>query len=228
MTRIAICDDQDDASDLLEKLLNRIIFNNNYDMEIVCVTDSQEEIFDLVAKEKIDVLFLDINFENSEHTGIEFANKLRKINKDFYLIFLTGYYEYALLSFKCKTFDFIVKPADVSKLSSTLERLHEDIYSEKNKLVQFKNNIILNENDIVYIEKSGYRAIIHTIDGKTHTTYGNIKELNNLLSDEFVQSHRSYIVNKKFIKSVDKKNNVIYFEEDFTCPVSDTFSNLLI
>ncbi len=228
MTRIAICDDQDDASDLLEKLLNRIIFNNNYDMEIVCVTDSQDEIFDLVSKDKIDVLFLDINFSNSDETGIDFATRLRKINKNFYLIFLTGYFEYALLSFKCKTFDYIVKPADMSKLGTTLERLHEDIYNENNKLVEFKNNIILNENDIVYIEKCGYQAIIHTMDGKTHTTYGSVKEIIDILSNEFVQSHRSYIVNKKHIKSVDKKNNTIFFEEDFSCPLSHSFADLLI
>lgn len=228
MINIAICDDDKDASDLIKKLITKIISDNHYNMNVTYVTDSQKEIYELVADKKVDALFLDIKFEGNKENGLTLAKKLREINNDFYLIFITGYFEYAMLSFEHKTFDFILKPASMEKLESTLFRLNEEINLTQNNLITFKNNIVLNPNEILFIQKSGYKAIIHTKNNKLYNSYGTIKELTDLLPSNFVQSHRAFIVNKKLINCVDRKNNLIHMIEDTTCPMSDSYRKYLI
>ena len=228
MINIAICDDDNDTSNLINKLITEIIHKNNYNMNVSLVTSSQEEIFNKISNKEIDVLFLDIKFKDNDNSGLDLAENLRKVNINFYLIFITGYLEYAILSFQHKTFDFIVKPVNVDKLDDTLSRLNDEINATQNSLVKFKNNIVINPNDILFIEKAGYKAIIHTKNDKAYTSYGTIKELTNILPNNFVQSHRAFIVNKKLINSVDNKKNLIYFEKDYRCPMSNSFKKHLM
>ena len=66
--------------------------------------------------------------------GVEFATELRKFNKNFYLVFLTAHFEYSLLSFKCKTFDYLLKPISSSALLTIFKRFKDELSSPTNKV----------------------------------------------------------------------------------------------
>ena len=110
MIKIALCDDNLKSIENISKLMEAAIIEQDFDAEISLITDDQNLVYDEMKNGNIDILFLDIDFQNGGKNGVEFANELRMFNKEFYLVFLTAHFEYSLLSFKCKTYDYILKP----------------------------------------------------------------------------------------------------------------------
>lgn len=57
------------------------------------------------------------------------------------------------------------------------------------------------------------------MDGETPTMYGNMNDIENM-SDHLVRVHRSFLVNRFFIKKVYKKEKIIVLDDDTEIPVS--------
>lgn len=72
------------------------------------------------ATEQIDVAFLDI--EMPMVRGIELADRLKKINPNIRIVFVTGYAEYALDAFGADAIDYILKPYDTDMIRRALEK----------------------------------------------------------------------------------------------------------
>ena len=67
------------------------------------------------------IIFLDI--EMQEMNGIEVARRLRELEKDFLLVFITGYDNYMLESFEVLPFRYVLKPIDSEKLEPILQQI---------------------------------------------------------------------------------------------------------
>ena len=133
MIKIGMCDDDLNSIKMAAKLLEAEIIEQELDAEITIVSDNQKEIFDQIYLRNIDILFLDIDFKKSGKNGIEFAKDLRKINKDFYLVFLSAHQRYIHVSLITKVFDFLVKPINRETLSELVIRL-KDEFTTNNSL----------------------------------------------------------------------------------------------
>lgn len=71
-----------------------------------------------VSHNFVDIAFLDI--EMYQMSGIELAKQLRKINPNLYIIFLTGYTEYAMQAFGVHANGFLKKPVDKDDIDREL------------------------------------------------------------------------------------------------------------
>ena len=91
MIKIGMCDDNLNSIKIASKLLEAEIIEQDLDAEISIISSDQKKIFDAIYNKEIDVLFLDIDFKNNGKNGIDFAKDLRKINKNFYLVFLSAH-----------------------------------------------------------------------------------------------------------------------------------------
>lgn len=222
---IAICDDELPILKAIAKITEAAIISNKFDAEISTVTTDQEVIYEGIRNHQIDVLFLDVDFNNGGMNGIDFALKLREINKDFTLIFMTGHFEYVMLSFKCKTFDYIMKPVDINKVTTVLKRLTTDLSDCELGLLKVNKDYIVRTKDILFIERNKSKATIYTKDS-TYETCSSLNTLVSELPDNFVRVHRSYIVNKEQIAKISKENKSIYFDENLSCPLGQ-FNNIL-
>lgn len=60
--------------------------------------------------------------------------------------------------------------------------------------------------DILYVEGLGNYVNYFMADGTKITSYGSVKKAQELLPDNFVRVHKSYLVNKARIKSYDASN----------------------
>jgi len=222
---IAICDDELSVLKAIAKITEASIISNDFDAEVTLATTNQSLIFDGIKNHEIDVLFLDVNFDNDGVNGIEFALELRKYNKDFKLIFMTSHFEYAMLSFKCKTFDYIMKPIDNSKVTCVLKRLMAETCETELGLFKVNKDCMVRTKDILFIERNKSKATIYTKD----CTYETCYSLNNLeqeLPNNFIRTHRSYIVNKDQIAKISKESKAIYFENDVCCPLGQIHNKL--
>lgn len=154
--------------------------------------------------------------------GVEFATELRKFNKNFYLVFLTAHFEYSLLSFKCKTFDYLLKPISHNAIITLFKRFQEELCSPTNTVfIQIKRGLSIRASDILFIERKQNRTYIHT-KSCVYETSLSLNSIAKLLpSDNFVRNHRSYIVNINAVTKVNKSDNKVFFDTSTSCPIGN-------
>lgn len=222
MIKIGMCDDDLNSIKTTAKLLEAEIIEQDLDAEITAVSDNQKEIFDQIFLRNIDILFLDIDFKKSGKNGIEFAKDLRKINKDFYLVFLSAHQRYIHVSLITKVFDFLVKPINRETLSELVIRLKDEFTTNNSLFLHLNRWNFVRTDDILYIEKSGKKSLVVTREFSYPTT----KNLNTLLEElprNFARCHKSYILNKNKVISIDKKSGLAIFGKNISCPVNSQF-----
>jgi len=153
--------------------------------------------------------------EAMEMSGLDLRRKLAKVPA---CIFITAYPEYAIQGFDANALDFLVKPIDDERFDVSMERLqyYLDIHYKADLLDHSLNedslfikdgheHIKIQFYDIVYLEAlKDYTGIV-TKDRK----YCVLTPLGNLLKEKafqsFVRIHRSYAVQKHFIRKVTPK-----------------------
>ncbi|MCI4442202.1 MAG: response regulator transcription factor [Lentimicrobium sp.] len=191
-------------------------------LNILGVFESAEEALLVIEKEKIDILFLDIDMPNL--SGLDFRKNTLKIPV---CIFITAHPEHAVESFELDTLDFIVKPIKLDRFSQTMSRI-EEFMEIKLKAQLFEasiggDTIYIKEgyeqtkvklHDILYLEALKDYTLIVT-NQKRHCVLSSIGALlkeNHFQS--FIRIHRSFAVQKQFIQKINSqeielKNNVL-------------------
>lgn len=218
MVKIGICDDDQNTLNLTRKIIEDLIIHINFEAKVILVTKNQNLVYQAIENSELDILFLDVDFANEGENGIKFAKKLREINKEFRLIFFTGHFEYSLIAFKCKTFDYILKPLNQENLFSVLKRLKLDFEEPQNIFLKVNKDFSIRTCDIIFIERNKSKTVIYTKD-QCYETVFSLNIIKCKLPDSFYRVHRSYIINEDNIKSIDNKNKIILFKNNMCCPI---------
>jgi DNA-binding LytR/AlgR family response regulator len=176
-----------------------------------------------------DIIFLDIEMPYA--SGMDW---LSTANTSSLVILTTAYEQYALRSYDFNVVDYLLKPIPYARFSKAIVKarklLQKDLETEGVdyivvKVTQTKRHKIL-FRDITYIEaQQNYCNIHHRDDTQlmVRTTLNNILE--QLPSDMFCQVHRSFIVNKTRITSMDTSRINI---GGISIPVSRTYKEKLL
>ena len=176
-----------------------------------------------------DIIFLDIEMPYA--SGMDW---LSTANTSSLVILTTAYEQYALRSYDFNVVDYLLKPIPYARFSKAIVKarklLQKDLETEGVdyivvKVTQTKRHKIL-FRDITYIEaQQNYCNIHHRDDTQlmVRTTLNNILE--QLPSDMFCQVHRSFIVNKTRITSMDTSRINI---GGVSIPVSRTYKEKLL
>jgi len=227
MFNFVLCDDNLNILNKLSKLLESIFIKNNFEANISFISDNAEEVLSYINSNKADVLVLDIDLK-SNMSGLELAEKIRKDNKDCYLIFSTGHLEYAMMAYKLKTFDYLPKPITYERLEETITRLFNDINGLPKKYIKIDTkNTLIDENKIQYIKRDGMKLIYHT-ENKDYEAYSSFNKMQNLLPNNFVRCHKSYVVNINKITNLDPVSNTISFENNSMCEIGPKYKSTIM
>ncbi|WP_424963668.1 LytR/AlgR family response regulator transcription factor [Ekhidna sp.] len=187
--RCIIVDDEPIAREILESYLEPID-----QIEVVGTCASAIEASNILSRETIDLIFLDI--EMPQMNGLAFVKNLEHPPM---VIITTAYREYALEGHELNVVDYLLKPISLERFMKAVNRVlvlpgkrmtHEPyIYLKVDmKMVQ----IYLNE--ILYIQGlSNYVRLF--CDQRTLISYQKMSHLEEILPDHFMRAHRSYIVN---------------------------------
>ena len=222
MLNFVICDDNVNLLDRLEKMLETIFLEHNYDASVVFKCDNADDILNYIDHNVTDVLLLDINLKSSK-SGLELADEIRKRKNNAYLIFTTGHLEYAMVAYKYKTFDYLPKPIVYERLEDTIIRLFEDANELTKKYIKIDNkSTMIDESEIQYIKRDGMKLVFHT-SSRDYDTYSSFNKFQQNLPDTYIRCHKSYIANLNQIKDVEPVSGTITFMDGHTCDLGPKY-----
>ena len=114
--RVVIADDEALARERLRHLLAR---HDAYEIVAECVDG--DDALAAVARERPDVLFLDISMPG--RSGVDVAQALVETNATTAVVFVTAHEQFALRAFEVSALDYLVKPVDRERFDAMLARV---------------------------------------------------------------------------------------------------------
>lgn len=196
----------------IKTVISRIIQSVNYNSEIyhcnLCYNS-------LLIADKQDINIFIIDFPIEDNFGLEIAYQIRGIRKYSMtpiLIFSNtiGLELEAYSQIHC--YYFFKKPANLVQVSKILNILLSNDEIEQSILRLKSNNIIYSfkQSEIIYIERLNRKLIVNTTENTLDFSGYSLQKISLQLPDNYIRCHRSYIVNKSYIKKIDIKNNKLY------------------
>ena len=208
MLNIIICEDEDITRRRIESSLHQISIKHDLDIEVNLSTKNPNDVYAYVEKNKCDILLLDIDLKSNSMNGIELGNKLRTLDKNIIIVFISSRLEKIFECFSCNPFDFIPKPSITPHLEETILRIIENkLYAPHGNFIKIKN-IIINLDNLIYIEKQLSKSIFY-FQHDTIEIYISFIELLYCLPDNFLQISKSFIINTNYITDININNKVI-------------------
>lgn len=217
---IAVCEDQIAQTNLLINQIKDWTKANGINISIDNFETAESFLFQWSDYNKYDIIFLDIKL--NKMSGIELSNIIREKNKNVDIVFVTGFFKYALHGYKVGALQYLMKPINKEDLYFCLDKTLERINNNDKKTILIietaKKTIKLGYDEIYYCIMFSPYIDIHTSSEKL-TLRKKISDMEEILpSKYFVRCHRSYIVNVKHIKSITK--NDVLLENGNIIPIS--------
>lgn len=200
MLKIAYCDDMEQDRKNIFNALAHIEAKWNDKFDIVHF-ESGEELCKYTLKNHYDIVLLDIQMGGID--GIETATRIRSLNQDTLIIFISSYDDRVKELFSFRTIAFLDKPVDIDKLEEAILRAYEIVKKESEVNFSYAKEgatLYIPIKDIVYFESSRNMVLIHTNNG-VESYYGTLASVWEQLAEtnEFVMAHRSFIFNLKYV-----------------------------
>jgi DNA-binding LytR/AlgR family response regulator len=197
-------------------------------LKLIGSFESSVEAMEFVKQYPTDVLLLDIDMPGIN--GLEMRKQLKDIPA---CIFITSHPEYAVESFELSVLDYLVKPLKGDRFATAMERL--GIYLSMRSKASLLDHTLggdtlfikdghehfkIQLHEIIYLEALKDYTSVVTANKK----YCVLSTIGNLLGEKaftsFVRIHRSYAVQKHFIKKVTPKE---VFVNEISLPVGRSY-----
>jgi len=216
MLNFVICDDHPKIIKKVTNEIDKTMFNQDFDYEKHCFFDYDDKFFAKIKKlVGYKIYILDISVKTK--TGIEAAKIIRKHDLNGVIIFLTAYEEKGLevLKNEFQILTFIVKDSEyLIKLKSAILKSLKLLDCQKYLKFSAKGiNYQLLESEILYIyrETLPRKSVIVTEQTKFFINKP-LQFFENLLTENFVKSHRACLVNKKRVSACNQRKKLIVFD----------------
>lgn len=230
--KCVIIDDEPLAVDLIKEFVSKV-----ESLELINTFNNAIDAIAVINNSNVDLIFLDI--EMPHFSGIDFLNA---IDKKPLIIFTTAYSDYAVEGFNLGAVDYLVKPIPFNRFLKSVMRAQQ-VFNSQNivstpvtpqiiapeiepdfMFVRSEyENVKINFSDILFIEGLKDYVKIYTNNNKFTLTLISLIKLENLLSSKgFSRIHRSYIINIKHVKSIQKNKVLI---GDKRIPISESYKN---
>lgn len=210
MVSAAICDDE---KAMLDRLFEHILTECERQNAEISVKKflSGGELLNSHKENPFDVVFLDIDMPRIN--GFDIAESINN-GENTLIIFITAHDELVYSSLKFRPFRFIRKTHLESELPETLSAVYAEI-SKRNAGRKFllktqTGEVFLDIGNIEYIEIYGHTLRVSVLGGDPIECYGSLSSLEEQLAVfDFVRVHKSYLVNLKYIYSIEKTRVIL-------------------
>lgn len=235
MINVFICDDNIETLKIINKIVNEFYQKINFKSFQISTFNNSKDVLDAIKntpnQKRIYILDIDLN---EKMNGLLLGREIRKLdNYSGEMIYITNHSElgFKVFQYKLRILQFIDKSYNLSNdlndsLITATKILNKSNKKDNEKTLKIKSGFqIFNIpfKDIICIEtiKNSKKVQIST-NKNIIQFYTTLKELKDKLDDNFIQVHKTSIVNKNFIISVNKsqENPFVKLTNNILCPLS--------
>jgi DNA-binding LytR/AlgR family response regulator len=234
--KILIVEDEELYADKLEMLVEKLEY------ELVGIVDNSADALAKIRQNPPDLILMDVHIQG-QHDGIELADL---INREFNIpvIFITSLLDDLTFNraARAKPIYFLNKPFSDIQLQRSIELTVRQLGTQANDTPEWEQDVFSKEHlfikvrqklekvaikDIVYLEADGRYCQIFT-ERKKYLVRLSLQECMALLpATDFLQTHRSYLINTEKIQTIDLQDNFIQFDK-FQVPLSKRHREVLL
>lgn len=222
--RCLIADDEPIARDIVQSYIKRVP-----NLKLVAVCKDAFEVLDVLKREQVDLMFLDINMP--ELSGISLLKTMPNRPE---VILTTAYAEYALEGFELAVKDYLLKPFSFERFLRAVLRVQGDAAPKEKESAAPKPGHIIVKSDkkllrllpeeIFMVEAYGNYIKIHA--DQLVLTPQVLTEFVQKLPSYFLRVHKSHVVNCNEIKSLE--GNMLLLNNGQEVPVSRSYRKDLL
>ena len=226
MVNLVICDDEPSARSLICKYVERFSEESGETFAITQFKNGEDLLHDYPVN--CDIILIDILMDMLN--GIETAARLRQIDKDVCIIFITQTPQYALNAYKVHALGYLTKPVSYQDLCYELNEALRRLSVNKDEYIILKNQsetIKLNIRDIVFVEAQNHKLRFVMSNNEVHYYYGKLVDIEQQLENKYYfRCHRAYLLNLRWLNRVEGNDAIL--ATGYTVPVSKSRRNELI
>ncbi|WP_199121060.1 LytTR family DNA-binding domain-containing protein [Pedobacter sp. ASV28] len=164
---------------------------------------------------------------------------LSRLSQHVSIVYLAEDKELAFQAFEDGVLDFITYPYSFARLEKCINKfvsfsllvpLAQPQQKQSANVNSFfvkpdskgKIELLINCNDVLFIEAFHNDVAIHMVDGRRFVCYYTMKEMEDL-SDCFMRVHKSYIINYNRMSAFDGANIIIKSSQEFRIPLGGVY-----
>lgn len=216
MLNIIICDDDQFTLQMLSTLLNRAISQSKVQAKLVCLCSAGQDLLQFIHNGGDYLYFLDYDFGRESLNGIDLVRQIYQIDPNGKIVFVTSHGDKGMdiLRSGIRPFGFIEKSMDQGKMVQEYIRYLKMAAptQEKNETgffielpIGIDEWVRLAISELAYVESvktSAHSICYHTFDGSEVTVRDTLEHAHERLGETFFRCHRSVLVNRQHILSL--------------------------
>jgi|LAHS01.1.fsa_nt_gb two-component system response regulator LytT len=202
MVTIALVEDDQDTSSRMRQMICQFFGENKEECQVSSF--SSADSFLASFHKNYDLVFMDIDLPGTD--GLTASRKLREIDKDVMVIFVTFLAQLAIKGYEVNAFDFIVKPVAYPDFRMKMTRVLAQLNAvhERSLVIRNKDSVrrIL-VSDIRYIEVRNHTVTYHLLDQDIRS-YGVLYKIQDDLKGlPFSLCNQCYLVNLRYVTAIE-------------------------
>ncbi len=233
MTKVYICDDEPFWIEQIERAVSDFTVNSDWEMTVLCKSCHPTGLLEYLLQDKTlgGIYFLDVILK-SEINGIELGAKIRELDPEAVLIFVTTHDELVMETFRLKlqAADYIIKDNGRlnSQINDTLHALDQHYSNAAKRLSAPRIQLFIGssyhfivKDDIYFVEsqKNRHKLLVH-MKSEVFTAAMSLKDMAEQLGDGFIMCRRGCLVNPQHIVAADPVSREIRFDNGESCGFS--------
>lgn len=203
MIRVAIVEDEEEIREQLMGYVQRYTRQYGTAFEVKTFADGLEILEDY--RPAYDLILLDIEMKHLD--GMETARRIRELDPEVMLVFITNMAQYAIKGYAVGALDYVLKPVPYFAFSQQLQKVEEQLRRRTRHYLAVPVEGGLRRLDtsrIYYIESEGHRVHFYTEEGD-FAAPGALKALEEKLADRpFARCNSGYLVNLAQVQAVQQ------------------------
>ena len=194
MIRVAIVEDDAEVQGVLQEYVRRYTRQYGTEFEVTVFADGVDILEDYRAV--YDIIFLDVEMKHLD--GMTTAERIRQMDADVILIFITNMAQYAIRGYSVGALDYVLKPVPYFAFSQQLLKAVARLEKRAKHYLTVPVEGGLRRLDtasIYYLESEGHRVHFYTDEGD-FSAPGALKAFEEKLADcPFARCNSGYLVN---------------------------------
>ncbi len=216
--KVVLCDDQRSILKEIDILLNKFHVDNEAEIELIYF-DKPSKLYNYLKEEKVDIIFMDLDFSDTSEDGILWAKKIKEKFSEVMIIILTAYENRYKEGYEAKAFRFMTKPVNQEELYDYLRAAMEElqlVHSISIVRRGIPRNILV--KDICYFSAQSGGSELWTVEDMYCCEESLLRWEEKLPEKIFFRCHSKYLVNMSHVVDFDKQ--ILVLDNGEKLPVS--------